>query len=358
MAAKKPKEKSDTIVIDPATNNVFTGLFFVEIAVAVYVSVTKNDMEGLYYLIACCIGVAFLIVFVKESTRFVGKFVSRTLLSGFGDPLAKERTMQKFVDQSWQLVIHVAMTSLELYILSTENWYSDTTLLWIPKPAQQLMDGIRWEVKALYCIQTAIWIVTCLSHRFFEEHHKDYYVMYAHHLATILLILLSYQNNYVRLGTLVLLVHDLSDIPVDVLKMVNYCKLEDMKGFFASEIAFILNLASWLYLRLYILPYRVMYSAWFESRKFATQNNTPPSAGWHKDGTFDQVESFIGNFFMDDLPMYWPNCLLLTLLFFMHIYWYLLFLRILMKIIRGSAHEAGKEEYEGGSDDEDDDKNQ
>ena len=103
-----------------------------------------------------------VIVAVKTGTRVVGGALSRTLLRGFGDPLAKERTMQKFVDQSWQLVIHVAMTVFELHILSTEPWFEDTRTLWEPMPHEQV---VREEVKALYCIQTAIWIVTAVSHR-------------------------------------------------------------------------------------------------------------------------------------------------------------------------------------------------
>ena len=47
---------------------------------------------------------------------------------------------------------------------------------------------------------------------------------------TIALVWGSYSSNYVRIGTVVLYLHDLSDIMVDLLKLTNYMKLEGPKG--------------------------------------------------------------------------------------------------------------------------------
>ena len=86
------------------------------------------------------------------------------------------------------------------------------------------------SVHLLYLLQMAIWIGTCFSHRFVEERHKDYVMMYVHHVVTIALVWGSYSYNYVRIGTVVLYLHDLSDIMVDLLKLTNYMKLEGPKG--------------------------------------------------------------------------------------------------------------------------------
>ena len=55
-------------------------------------------------------------------------------------------------------------------------------------------------------------------------------MMYVHHVVTIALVWGSYSYNYVRIGTVVLYLHDLSDIMVDLLKLTNYMKLEGPKG--------------------------------------------------------------------------------------------------------------------------------
>lgn len=75
---------------------------------------------------------------------------------------------------------------------------------------------------------------------------------------TIALVGLSWACGYMRMGLLVLFVHDFSDIFVDLLKMVNYLKLENRRGLFASEIAYIVCVLSWVYFRLYEFPFRVV----------------------------------------------------------------------------------------------------
>lgn len=46
--------------------------------------------------------------------------------------------------------------------------------------------------------------------------YKDFMMMLVHHLATILLIIISYTNNMIRYGTLVMCLHDVSDIFLEV----------------------------------------------------------------------------------------------------------------------------------------------
>ena len=47
---------------------------------------------------------------------------------------------------------------------------------------------------------------------------------------------------------------------VDLLKMLNYLKLGDSQGFFLTELAFVANLVSWIYFRLYLYPVKVTHS--------------------------------------------------------------------------------------------------
>ena len=45
-------------------------------------------------------------------------------------------------------------------------------------------------------------------------------------METIALVGCSYYYNYIRIGVLVLYLHDVSDIFADLLKLFNYCELE------------------------------------------------------------------------------------------------------------------------------------
>ena len=90
----------------------------------------------------------------------------------------------------------------------------------MPLPDYQL--NTKLSLHVLYLVQLGIWIITCASHCFFEERSKDYVMMFIHHIVTIGLVAVSYFANYVRIGTVVLLLHDASDVWIDLLKLFNY----------------------------------------------------------------------------------------------------------------------------------------
>ena len=62
---------------------------------------------------------------------------------------------------------------------------------------------------------------------------------------------LEHQHRYVggftRIGIVVLFIHDVSDIPIDCLKLANYLKLENAPGFFIVEMSYASVMTSWLY---------------------------------------------------------------------------------------------------------------
>lgn len=50
---------------------------------------------------------------------------------------------------------------------------------------------------------------------------QDFLIMFIHHLATVGLISFSYVNNMVRVGSLVMCVHDASDFLLEVCRTVH-----------------------------------------------------------------------------------------------------------------------------------------
>lgn len=233
------------------------------------------------------------------------------------------------------LVVHVGATYVELLVLSQETWWQDTRTCWIPHPWVQEHSTLA---EGLYIGQLIVWVYTCMIHRFFDERRKDYFVMYAHHVITIALVAGSYYMLVLRIGILVLYVHDVSDIFVDVLKMVNFLKLEDRRGWFASEIAYVACVCAWVYWRLYQLPFRVIKGAFIDSKAvLAGENHTCTG---------------IDCMFPPNMPGFLALNSLLWLLQLLHIYWAHLFFMLGYRIVTESAREASRQEYEGDSDDE------
>ena len=60
--------------------------------------------------------------------------------------------------------------------------------------------------------------------QFFDVKRKDFWEMFIHHQATIALIGFSWTTHFVRIGTLVLIVHDCGDPLLELAKLLRYAK--------------------------------------------------------------------------------------------------------------------------------------
>ena len=168
-------------------------------------------------------------------------------------------------------------------------------------------------------------------------------MMYAHHVVTIALVALSYFNNYMRIGVVVLFIHDLSDIPVDLLKIFNYCQLEGPKGLFLVEMIFVTNLVGWAYLRFYLYFTKVIWYGCCTAREVASSPTETCFHDWNlahggsREGPYtrrapEDMEAGRRQLLVDRehpcdpyhaacLPYYWESAALLLALQLMHIIW-------------------------------------
>jgi len=273
----------------------------------------------------CATG-AFVVV---RTSKWFGHIIASYL--GTSTALEKKRNVRKFADQYWQFIIHLVMTVMEVWVSHDKPWWTNGRMFVDENGVVDTGPGIEPlpEVKLIYIIQLAIWFYTAVSHRYFEARHKDYYVMYAHHICTLALLISSWVLGVFQTGILILLVHDASDIMVDLLKMSNYLGLDEKSGFYCTEILFVLNLISWLLLRLYLYPVYLVKTVW---------------EGWYyHTEVWGAQKPENGTWFIILLPI-WLNVLL-----FMHIYWFGLFIRLAIRLLNENAHDAGREEYEGHS---------
>jgi ceramide synthetase len=242
----------------------------------------------------------------------------------------KPRNIRKFADQGWQLGVHTLMTVVELWILSNHDWSWYTNIssdgpgeVW--EPIDQRQDTL---LNAFYLVQLSIWISTAISHRFFEARHKDYFVMYAHHVATITLIGWSWSVGALRIGFIVLLIHDSSDILVDAVKTANYAGYDENSGTYIVEVLFFLNLISWFCIRLVVYPFTVVDSALNDHMQI--MGDSESTAWW----------------------ISLQGCIaLLAFLVILHAWWFFLLVRIGYRLAMASesSKTVAQEEYEGNS---------
>ncbi|TNN75611.1 Ceramide synthase 2 [Liparis tanakae] len=84
----------------------------------------------------------------------------------------------------------------------------------------------------------------------FDVKRKDFKEQIIHHLATLVLLSFSWCVNYIRIGTLVMIVHDASDVLLESAKLFNYAKWEK-----TCKSLFVLFALVFMVTRLIIFPF-------------------------------------------------------------------------------------------------------
>jgi len=154
-------------------------------------------------------------------------------------------------------------------------------------------------------------------------------------------------------GLVVLFLHDISDVPIDALKMSNYAGLFTTRmkptlhdeilicvgvftgltgrsSFFITEIVFVWAIISWFVCRIYIFPTKIILTTLPTDFPYIP-GQMPPEQGYHPAATACR--------------------LLLVVLYCMHCIWFYMMLRIIVRMISEEAEEVADDEYEGGSTD-------
>jgi hypothetical protein len=142
----------------------------------------------------------------------------------------------------------------------------------------------------------------------------DFREMCIHHIVTNLLVLGSSFFRLTRVGSMVFLVHDISDVPVDLSKLANFLKWKA-----TTAICFATMVVIWMLTRLTILPLVIYRSVLWESWLLCANGYIPPI--YH--------------------VMYKPTfVVLIGLLILLHFIWFSMFIRMGYILIRkGEAHD-------------------
>ncbi|RWR85010.1 LAG1 longevity assurance 3-like protein isoform X2 [Cinnamomum micranthum f. kanehirae] len=143
----------------------------------------------------------------------------------------------------------------------------------------------RLKLKGLYMYAAGFYTYSIFALIFWETRRSDFGVSMGHHVATLILIVLSYIFRFARAGSIVLALHDASDVFLETGKMSKYSGYE----WFAS-FSFIIFVASWMILRLTYYPFWILrstrnrpYEEGLDCRLWALSN----------DGTFSVASFFL-----------------------------------------------------------------
>ncbi|KAJ9159576.1 hypothetical protein P3X46_025078 [Hevea brasiliensis] len=231
---------------------------------------------------------------------------------------ATRATIVKCSESMWKLTYYATVEVCVLKITYNEPWFRNTREYFRGWPDQEL----KLPLKLFYMCQCGFYIYSIAALLTWETRRKDFAVMMSHHVVTVILIGYSYITRFFRIGSIILALHDASDVLMEAAKVFKYSGKE-----LGASICFGLFAISWLLLRLVFFPFWVIKTSCYDVVDFLDLSKAYP------------------------LSLYYVfNTMLLMLLVF-HIYWWVLIYSMIMKQLRNR----GRVGEDIRSDSEDDD---
>jgi len=168
--------------------------------------------------------------------------------------------MAKFNEAAWKATFYFSVIVLGYNIIKHEKFVKDTSYFWrgcnrFP-PCNY---GVPLLMRLLYSLELGFYVQAIPYLIFWEVRRKDFWENFGHHLATIGLILYSYEVNFMKIGIMVFLCHDINDVFMETAKMTKYAKRETLANFL-----FALFVVSWFLSRMFYFPVWIIRSAWTE----------------------------------------------------------------------------------------------
>ena len=180
-------------------------------------------------------------------------------------------TMYRFKECSWNVLFYTLSSTYGMYIL-----WSKPDLL---QAANWAIDWPKHHVDndhfTLYIVELSFYwsmLLAMVWNKDFGNGNKELIV---HHIVTMMLFYFSWSINIVRMGSLVVLVHDIADPFMNMAKMAKYVKWDR-----TADAMFVVFLVVFLVSRLFIFPFWNLYGVAFELHKYATL----PPAYWFFSG--------------------------------------------------------------------------
>ncbi|XP_005094083.1 ceramide synthase 2 [Aplysia californica] len=171
-------------------------------------------------------------------------------------------SMYKFRECSWQVLFYTASFVWGMYALWDKPWLWVTVNCWVGWPKQHIDN----DIFILYLLELSFYWSLLFAVLFRQDYKKkDKNEMVLHHVVTILLLYFSWAVNMVRVGSLVVVVHDVADPWLNIAKMAKYAKYQT-----TCEIFFGIFILIWIISRIFVYPLWVLNASAVEIHDYVT----------------------------------------------------------------------------------------
>jgi len=182
-------------------------------------------------------------------------------------PQISKVIVEKFVESSWRFTLYLTSAFIGVCAVWGKPWlpfFGSTKACWAEWPTQ----AVDAETTMLYLYGIGMYL-HLLFFQFVDIRRKDFSEMLIHHIATLVLMFLSYLINFCRIGSLVMLIHDPTDVFLEAAKIFNYIHTYGTRpwaGVLADVLFYIFSI-SFVISRLVIFPLWILKSTIYESKE-------------------------------------------------------------------------------------------
>uniref|UniRef100_A0A1I8G8D1 TLC domain-containing protein n=1 Tax=Macrostomum lignano TaxID=282301 RepID=A0A1I8G8D1_9PLAT len=241
-------------------------------------------------------------------------------------PLAESLNLKrgnraKWPESVWKFLIYTGLWGYSYYVViysGRHNFFQKPLDIFkdIVFDEGYLTRPIPVDVYWMYALQLGFYVHSIYGTVYMDVWRKDSYMMLFHHGLTIFLLEFSFLMKYYKIGALVLLIHDLSDVILELTKLNIYMKDRAGRHWplheWMANIGFLAFTVSWAWFRLFWFPLKVLYTSHWGVYVY------------HKD---------------KDPKMFLFFNTMLFVLQFLHIYWFYFVLVLLVKVASGRQKE-------------------
>ncbi|GAB4823817.1 hypothetical protein N2152v2_010863 [Parachlorella kessleri] len=219
-------------------------------------------------------------------------------------------------ESAYKCCVQILFIVVLLSVAVPQKWFTNSKLFWDECTRLPCDAPVSLGERLAYCLTLGFYVQAVPMLFLWETKRKDRLEVFAHHIATIVLIAYSYYLNLTRVGVMVLVCHEANDIFMEAAKMLKYADCKQ-----ATERMLIVFVVSWFATRVFIYPLYIIRSTLFESKVRAA------TLGVSMEPHYTILNGF------------------LIFLYLLHIYWSYLIVRIAVRqYTHGDAGDIREEE--------------
>jgi len=224
----------------------------------------------------------------------------------------QENKLIKFSQSVMEALIYGVFSAMGLRIVLSQDWVWPSSQWWMG-----FTDGTRFlmraDLRCFYIMYMARYLQAAVS-ILMEPKRKDFMEMMLHHIATVIVVYVSYVYGWSRIGSVVMVLMDPADVPLHMAKLCKYTSeaTERQVWQFLADRLFEIFAVVFVFTRLVAYGY-VCWSSYVESNRYGKDVFPGGKAGF---------------------PEWICRCLL-WILFLLQCYWFLLILQVAARLMRG-----------------------